>query len=1735
MYVRFVLPSSPVKLARSTDRFVVRAKDSDSIGDCLVLAQYGGARDRVRGKPVRGYTPRLLHPCEESSCYPATGNLLIGRENQLTASSTCGLYGQQRYCIVSHLEERKKCFWCDSRKQTANKPQVNHQISNIVYTFLPGTLQKSWWQSENGKENVTIQLDLEAEFHFTHLIIVFKTFRPAAMLIERSYDFGKTWQVYRYFAANCADSFPGVREGYLRNLTDVVCISRYSTVEPSSGGEVIFRVLPPNVQIDNPYSQEVQNLLKMTNLRINFTKLHTLGDDLLDKRQDIQEKYYYSISDMVVRGSCSCYGHANRCLPLPGFEPKPDMVHGRCECTHNTKGRNCEECEDFFNDLPWRPAIGKQTNACKKCNCNNHATSCHFDAAVYELTGRVSGGVCDGCKHNTMGPNCEQCKPFYYRDPTRDLQDPEVCRPCDCDPHGSLDGGVCDSLTDTSNSLEAGACHCKKNVEGRRCDICKNGFWNFDFNNPDGCQTCTCNTLGTIDNQGCDVYTGDCICKRYVTGRDCNQCLPEYWGLSEKRDGCQSCDCDPGGSLDNNCDVLTGQCRCRDHVQGRTCNQPKQHFFTGSLDFFVYEAESATGSPTCQVVIREPYRDGRENTWTGIGFMRAFENSHMEFTIDDIKVPMEYDIVLRYEPQLPEQWDEVIVSIERPATFNPYGVCGNYSPQNDVRTVTLPQGTRNIIALPSVCIEPDQTYKVRLDFKRYNVQTESPSASILVDSIVLIPHIDRIPFFQGTISAANQRQEFERYRCAQSFYSANKGQVPDVCKKYHNSIGFYVYNGALSCQCDPTGSTSKLCSDYGGTCQCKPNVVGRRCDRCSPGTYGFSPVGCTACDCNSIGALDNFCNVTTGQCKCRSNTYGRECDQCQPGYWNFPNCQRCECNGHADICESKTGICISCRNHTEGSNCDSCSEGYYGDPRFGVDIPCRACPCPGVAGSGHSYAHRCVLDAHSRDVICDCQEGYAGSRCDVCADNYYGNPEVPGGTCQPCNCSNNVDVTRPGNCDPHTGKCLQCLFNTEGDHCEICMANYFRLVPEDVCTECGCDFLGTNRTAGPCDRNTGQCPCLDNVVGRRCDMCRDNHWKIAIGDGCDPCDCDEFGSLAPQCNLFDGQCECKPHFGGRRCNECQANHWGDPNSECFTCDCNPDGSQSLQCARDNGTCTCIQGIGGGKCDTCARGYLGEAPHCSPCGECFDNWDRILNNRHQQTLDIIDKARKMKKVGATGEINLKQITLNDLKNKEDTVRNITNQLKNNATILQQANVLGALELIQVAKQKSMQAADEVNKAKRILDEADRQCRSSELTVNRTIKGFLETNGDINMALEKLQTTLDENNEKIPIVNNQICDKMGNPCDSLCGGADCGFCGGVSCEEGAMKKAENALYAVNTAEIYLREKELKVDELLRAATQLKDDVNNAKDLANSAYDRALLANNNSNSSLENRNEKMVAMLEFLEKKEANPTDVITLTDEINQMNIKLEPEEITDLADKIKNTLQSLTNIDVIIKDTAPNLEKANVLKKSADEAKNNANGILTSANRIVEALTDAKNAQDKAESAIDKVKDDIKVAEKALTEIASESSVARSKANETAGKVETLQKNLKNLQENVLKNKLFATEVGKSAKVVEEQAKSSEIQANMLKEEYDKVNKTLVDKSSRSHSSRGRANELLQRALKLTINTNSTLNELQDIQSAHNKHETNLKELSDTIDELNGKLKDYLDEINKRVSDLEICS
>ena len=51
------------------------------------------------------------------------------------------------------------------------------------------------------------------------------------------------------------------------------------------------------------------------------------------------------------------------------------------------------------------------------------------------------------------------------------------------------------------------------------------------------------------------------------------------------------------------------------------------------------------------MIIREPI-PGRENTWTGPGFMRVFEGDTLTFRVDDIPKSLEYDIFIRYEPQV---------------------------------------------------------------------------------------------------------------------------------------------------------------------------------------------------------------------------------------------------------------------------------------------------------------------------------------------------------------------------------------------------------------------------------------------------------------------------------------------------------------------------------------------------------------------------------------------------------------------------------------------------------------------------------------------------------------------------------------------------------------------------------------------------------------------------------------------------------------------------------------------------------------------------------------------------------------------------------------------------------------------------------------------------------------------------------------------------------------------------
>lgn len=162
----------------------------------------------------------------------------------------------------------------------------------------------------------------------------------------------------------------------------------------------------------------------------------------------------------------------------------------------------------------------------------------------------------------------------------------------------------------------------------------------------------------------------------------------------------------------------------------------------------------------------------------------------------------------------------------------------------------------------------------------HSLQARDELKKISVENIILIQPIKLSNFVTGF--------------CRDSVFSITAG---------HNS-------GALSCQCDYGGSLSFECEKFGGQCKCKDHIIGRRCEVCKTGYYGFP--NCKPCNCPSSA----YCEPSTGQCICPTHVTGEKCDQCEPltyGYDQIIGCQECNChplgvNGSAQ-CDLFTGEC----------------------------------------------------------------------------------------------------------------------------------------------------------------------------------------------------------------------------------------------------------------------------------------------------------------------------------------------------------------------------------------------------------------------------------------------------------------------------------------------------------------------------------------------------------------------------------------------------------------------------------------------------------------------------------------------------------------------------------------------------------------------------------------------------------------------------------------------------------
>ncbi|TRY54787.1 hypothetical protein DNTS_001759 [Danionella cerebrum] len=1248
-----------------------------------------------------------------------------------------------------------------------------------------------------------------------------------------------------------------------------------------------------------------------------------------------------------------------------------------------------------------------------ECECNHHSDSCHFDMAVYLSSGNRSGGVCEDCQHNTLGQWCEGCRPFYYRHPERDVQDPGSCEPCDCDPRGSLNNGLCDSTTDVLRDMISGQCHCKENVEGQRCDHCKKGHYALG-NDPVGCKPCSCDPLGTLPGGNpCAPQTGSCFCKRLVTGWNCDQCLPEHWGLNNDMDGCRPCDCDVGGAINNNCSQETGQCVCKEHVFGRRCDQ------------------------TVQVLQRALPQDHKA-TWSGTGFAEVPEGETLTFTIQGVPRSMEYKLMIRYEPLLPDVWERVVLKVEHPRGSHSSHCSSTYDDDDD-HTTTLHPGSRYVVLPNPVCLERGQNYTVKMSFPQYSSYSFSSSPHVLIDSLVLLPDVQSLDLFSGGAQQKMNWEMFQKYRCMERSQSVIKIPLTDICRDYIFSVSAIMHNGALECQCDPRGSLSTVCDSIGGQCKCLPNVSGRNCDACASATYQLGPSGCKPCDCNPLGSQNLICHPSTGQCLCVPGALGRQCGSCEPNHWGFPDCKPCSCHGQSQECHPFTGQCLSCRGHTTGHSCERCEVGYHRSTQVGSREPCHPCMCPNGPGSGMQFAESCYQKPETTQMVCVCNLGYKGPKCAECASGYYGNPQVPGGRCHPCQCNNNINMQDPESCDGRTGACLKCQYHTGGKECQYCSRGYYGDARRQSCRRCMCHLVGTSRQSCAdglceCERVSGQCPCLPRVVGQICDRCSPNTWNINSGRGCEACACHPEHSYSSACDPLSGQCSCKSGFGGRTCEECRPLFWGDPEVQCQACDCDPQGSITQQCNKSSGQCLCKEGAAGPRCDSCGRGYVGSFPDCKACHQCFSEWDVNVDELTNQTQRLVDTVQEMEETGVLssykdiimnldyesnqlrgmlGDNTLQQalthvkrmmlrakyeqhthtctsLSLTEQERKKsldrseadlkkvaadrqqamEGLRNLSTQTQNLHKISshKQQQVLktkhsdprGAIDSIREYYRESTEAEHQATRAiSEPFTESVQLWTEADDKLKRTEREFTLKHQLYLQRLEKIQADLDSTD--LSRLSRQVCGgSAGLEGCSDCGGLRCQdqggdfHCGGDLCQTIVSRSEENLKKARNLDQ--------EVLQALGEVDQLNRMVSNARGISevtkHSAQD-VLLRANQTKEEMQQTNDEIRNLIQQIREFLSSTTDpkrIETVATRVIKIRLPEATGEMKNISSQIRKHVSKLSKVEDILRESAPKTHQAHTLQQVAQEARVQAVALEEATGEVKQVLDETKKIQ-----------------------------------------------------------------------------------------------------------------------------------------------------------------------------------
>lgn len=973
------------------------------------------------------------------------------------ATNVCGLHQPQVYCLqVGVRGASKSCHFCNSKD-----PKYDH--SPNLMTDYEGQGNWTWWQSETMQHDVqypnsvNLTLHLGKSFDITYVSIRFHSSRPESFAIYKRTTEDGEWIPYQYYSASCERTY-GLRPGGIITEYDeskAVCSDEYSDISPLSGGTVAFSTLegrPSSRKFET--SVVLQEFVTATDIRITLNRINTFRDEVFGDPQ-VLKSYFYAISDISIGARCKCNGHAKACI-----KHNDRLV---CQCEHNTAGRDCEKCSNFYNDRPWKMATETDANECLQCNCNGKSHECYFNQTLYDLTGH--GGYCINCRDNTAGPNCDQCKVNHY------LKKPEhMCMPCNCDATGSTNL-QCDFT---------GKCRCKPGVTGVHCDRCKPNHYDFSAY---GCRSCDCDLAGSLENQPhCDTISGKCRCKANVEGQKCDRCKIGFFGMEENNPfGCIACFCYGHSS----------SCQSANGYYGRSI---LSRFDTGRQRWKAVDRANAGVNTQFNAITRQlgVSAQGREFIYfvapdRYLGDHRFSYNQFLSFKFrigESQARASRADIVL-------EGGNGQMVSLPIYAQKNP-----------------VPKAT-------------EQEYRFRLhEHADYEWQPHLQAE----DFITLLSNLTAIKI-RGTYNS-DGTGFLDDVKMGTAWLGFNGGKVAtwvEQCNCPTAYLGEYCQscspgyrrdppNGGPFARCVPCecNGHSDDCDVNTGRCICKHNTIGRNCERCLEGYYGDARQGttddCKPCPCPNNGTCQQFSNKEVVCTNCPDGYGGDLCNICLDGYYGDPAgrhgpktpCQRCSCNDNIDLnsvgnCNTITGECLNCRYNTVGFFCEKCLPNYYGDALALPKGQCKPCNCyeKGTLPTGT------IFSCDPNNGQCPCQNAVEGLKCDKCQPGYWNLDSGSG--CEPCNCDLTGSIN--SNCDQNNGQCT-CKENVAGKRCDRCESYHYGF-SEQGCKRCQCDKLGSLDLE--CD-DQGICNCRPTTTGERCDRCQENKFNISAGCvDCPPC------------------------------------------------------------------------------------------------------------------------------------------------------------------------------------------------------------------------------------------------------------------------------------------------------------------------------------------------------------------------------------------------------------------------------------------------------------------------------------------------------------------------------------------------------------------------------------------------------------------------------------------------------